>query len=69
MLLLVKDEQLNQNEFGPVAYGPWMVYALAQGDITKGSGAKQASTNADSYSWMVNGKPFSIYSHEIPGEH
>lgn len=36
------------------AYGPRMVYKLAQRNPNQGGGAKRASTNADSYAWFAN---------------
>ncbi|KAF4304349.1 hypothetical protein GTA08_BOTSDO08340 [Botryosphaeria dothidea] len=48
----VKDEYVSSEEIGPKAYGPRLVYKLAQRAIKSGGGATRGSTNADTYSWL-----------------
>lgn len=58
----VIDEKSDPTGIGPRAYGSRLVYKLAQRPLKDGGGATRASTNADSYAWLVNSKPCRIYS-------
>lgn len=42
-------------EKGKAAYMPYFVRMLAKRNPVRGGGAKRASTNADSYTQMMNG--------------
>ena len=59
----ITDEWVMQDNTGPKAYGPTMVYKLAQRGLSQGGGATRASTNADSYAWLAN----SLYFYDATG--
>src|SRR5688500_7628622 len=54
---LVEDQRYPPGEQGgavetrPPAYGPWLVYQLANG---KRRGTQWATRNADNYAWLAN---------------
>lgn len=59
----ITDEYVQEDKTGPRAYGPRLVYKLAQRPLNQGGGATRASTNADSYAWLVN----SLYFYDLTG--
>jgi hypothetical protein len=46
---IVGDEYVDATGVGSRAYGPWLVYKLAQRNLNQGGGTERANTNADSY--------------------
>ncbi|KAF2872928.1 hypothetical protein BDV95DRAFT_568343 [Massariosphaeria phaeospora] len=54
----ILDEKVDPSGVGPSAYGPRLVYKLANRPLNQGGGATRASTNADSYAWFTNSKYF-----------
>lgn len=62
----IDDEWVDPDNIGTKAYGPKAVWQLANRALSKGGGAKRASTNADSYAqmmtamywWKTNNSPF-----------
>ena len=53
---LVNDEYIDPTGVGSQAYGPKRVHSLAARNLNQGGGASRASTNADSYSWLLSCK-------------
>lgn len=54
---IVNDEKYDPREpSSAYAYGPRVVYKLAQRSLNQMGGAERASTNADSYAWLANSK-------------
>lgn len=60
---IVIDERVQEDGTGKRAYGPQFVHMLAQRSLNQGGGATRASTNADSYAWLVN----SLYFYDATG--
>ncbi|KAJ9635949.1 hypothetical protein H2199_008303 [Coniosporium tulheliwenetii] len=51
----INDEKYDPREpSSAYAYGPRVVYKLAQRSLNQMGGAERASTNADSYAWLAN---------------
>jgi hypothetical protein len=64
----IDDEWVDPDNIGRKAYGPKAVWQLANRAISKGGGAKRASTNADSYAQMVTAMYWwKANSHPFPG--
>ncbi|KAL2038821.1 hypothetical protein N7G274_008579 [Stereocaulon virgatum] len=64
----IGDESVDPSNIGRKAYGPKAVWQLANRAISKGGGAKRASTNADSYAQMMTAMYWSNFVSGFAGD-